>query len=81
MILLRTTEQRHQFLKNFSWEDSTLTEDERERVKDILVEYNDIFARHRFDIGFNDKFTVKLTPAEGANRIQSKSTNSCTHER
>ena len=61
----KDAEQRHQFLKNFSWEDSTLTEDERERVKDILVEYNDIFARHRFDIGFNDKFTVKLTPAEG----------------
>ena len=52
------------FLQNFSWEDSTLTEDEREQVKDILVEYHDIFARHRFDIGFNDEFTVKLTPTD-----------------
>ena len=33
-------------------------------MKDILVEFNDIFARHRFDIGFNDKFTVKLTPID-----------------
>ena len=61
---MKDEKQRKQFLDNFSWEDSTLTPDEREQVKDILVEFNDIFARHRFDIGFNDKFTVKLTPTD-----------------
>ena len=56
--------QKQQFLANFNWEDSTLTNEEREQVKDILVEFNDIFARHRIDIGFNDQFTVKLTPTD-----------------
>ena len=60
----KDVEQRQEFLSNFSWEDSTLTEEEREQVKEILVEYNDIFARHRFDIGFNSEFTVKLTPTD-----------------
>ena len=31
-------------------------------VEEILVEYHDIFARHRMDIGMNTEFTVKLTP-------------------
>ena len=30
--------------------------------EEILVEYHDIFARHRMDIGMNTEFTVKLTP-------------------
>ena len=29
---------------------------------DLLVEFHDIFARHRFDIGMNEEFTVELTP-------------------
>ena len=28
----------------------------------MIVEYNDIFARHRLDIGINNNFKVKLTP-------------------
>ena len=28
------------------------------------VEFHDIFARHRFDIGMNEEFTVKLTPKD-----------------
>ena len=28
-----------------------------------LVEYNDIFAKHRFDVGHNTELKVKLTPA------------------
>ena len=31
-------------------------------VEEILVEYHDIFARHRMDIGMNTEFKVKLTP-------------------
>ena len=30
----------------------------------LLVEFYDIFARHRFDIGVNEEFTVKLTPKD-----------------
>ena len=28
-----------------------------------MVKYHSIFARHRFDIGENNEFKVKLTPA------------------
>ena len=51
-----------EFLKRFDWTDTLLTETEKQAVEDILVEYHDIFARHRMDIGMNTEFKVKLTP-------------------
>ena len=57
-------ESRRQFLTNFDWTDSTLQPNEIARIEDLLVEFHDIFARHRFDIGMNEEFTVKLTPKD-----------------
>ena len=37
---------------------------EKQAIEDILVEYHDIFARHRMDIGMNTEFKVKLTPKD-----------------
>ena len=34
------------------------------RIEDFVVEFHDIFARHRFDIGMNEDFKVKLTPKD-----------------
>ena len=31
-------------------------------MEDLLVEFHDIFARHRFDVGLNTSFKAKLTP-------------------
>ena len=31
-------------------------------IEVLVVEFYDIFARHRFDSGMNEEFTVKLTP-------------------
>ena len=31
------------------------------RIKHLLVEFHDIFARHRFDIDMNEELTVQLT--------------------
>ena len=39
-----------------------LTTDEKAKIEELLVEFHDIFARHRFDIGMNEEFKVKLTP-------------------
>ena len=50
------------FLSNFDWSDTTLSPIERQEIEEILVEFHDIFARHRFDIGINREFKVKLTP-------------------
>ena len=59
-----STESRTKFLKRFDWTDTLLTEMEKQAIEDILVEYHDIFARHRMDIGMNTEFKVKLTPKD-----------------
>ena len=53
---------RKQFLDQFDWTDTTLSSFEKQHIEDILVQYHNIFARHRFDIGTNREFKVKLTP-------------------
>ena len=58
----QSDEQRMNFLKNFNWDDSLLTPSQRLQVEELLVKYNSIFARHRFDTGMNTAFKVKLTP-------------------
>ena len=60
----KSTESRNKFLKRFDWTDTLLTETEKQAIEDILVEYHDIFARHRMDIGMNTEFKVKLTPKD-----------------
>ena len=57
-------ESRTEFLKRFDWTDILLMETEKQAVEDLLVEYHDIFARHRTDIGMNTEFDVKLTPKD-----------------
>ena len=32
-------------------------------MQELLVDYKDIFAKHRFDFGYNTELQVKLTPA------------------
>ena len=59
-----STESRTKFLKRFDWTDTLLTETEKQAIEDILVEYHDLFARHRMDIGMNTEFKVKLTPKD-----------------
>ena len=58
------TESRKQFLAHFDWTDSTLNPAEITQIEELLVEFHDIFARHRFDIGMNEDFKVKLTPKD-----------------
>ena len=59
-----STESRNRFLKRFDWTDTLLTAMEKQAIEDILVEYHDIFARHKMDIGMNTEFKVKLTPKD-----------------
>ena len=61
---LENTDSRNQFLSNFDWTDSTLQQDAKQAVENLLVEFHDIFARHRFDIGINTEFKVQLTPLD-----------------
>ena len=36
----------------------------KQTVENLLVEFHDIFARHRFDIGINTEFKVQLEPLD-----------------
>ena len=54
-------ESQMKFLKRFDWKDTLLTETEKQTVENFLVEYHDIFTRHRMDIGMNTEFKVRLT--------------------
>ena len=62
---IHNTAQKHKkILKRFDWTDTPLTDTEKQAIEDILVEYHDIFARHRMDIGMNTEFKVKITPKD-----------------
>ena len=54
---------RETFLKQFDWSKSALTAEQIQEMQELLVEYNDIFAKHRFNVGYNTELKVKLTPA------------------
>ena len=41
-----------------------LKQHEVRQTETLLVQFHDFFARHRFDIGVNEEFTVKLTPKD-----------------
>ena len=56
------SESRTEFLRKIDWTDTLLTETKKQAVEDIPVEYHDIFARNRMDIGMNTEIKVKLTP-------------------
>ena len=57
-------ESRHKFLCNFDWKDSMYQQYEIRQIETLLVEFHKSFIRHRFDIGVNEEFTVKLTPKD-----------------
>ena len=38
-----------------------LTEAQRAQVEQVLVEFHDVFAKHRFDVGYNTELKIKLT--------------------
>ena len=53
-------EDRLTFMESFKWENSVLTEDQRSKVEDLLVDFSDIFAKHRFNVGYNSDLKLKL---------------------
>ena len=58
---LQDIDSRSQFVFSFDWTNSTLDQTVKKAVEDLLVEFQDIFARHHFDIGINTEFKVPLT--------------------
>ena len=58
----RSEQERLEFLTKFNWSQSIFSENEKHKMENLLVEFHDIFARHRFDVGLNTTFKAKLTP-------------------
>ena len=50
------------FSKKFSWDTCVLNADQKGQLEEFLVEYHDVFARHRFFVGYNTELKIKLTP-------------------
>ena len=50
------------FLSKFPWEKLALKDEQKAVVGELLVEFSDIFAKHRFDVGYNTDLKIKLTP-------------------
>ena len=59
-----STQSRNNFFKRFDWTKTLLRETEKQATEDLLVDYHDIFTRHRMDIGMNTEFKVKLNPKD-----------------
>ena len=56
------TKSRIKFFERFHWTVTLLTEKEKKAFEDLLVDCQDVFARHRMDIGMKIEFKIKLTP-------------------
>ena len=48
----------------FQWEGSQIEGNDRRQLEQTIIEYNDIFARHRLDTGINNSSNVELTPKD-----------------
>ena len=46
------------FHERFHWTDTLPTKSEKQAIENILIDYHDIFARHRKDIEINAEFEV-----------------------
>ena len=58
----QSNEDQQKILQKFPWESLALTKEQKEQVEQLLIEFHDIFAKHRFDVGYNTELKVKLTP-------------------
>ena len=52
------------FLRRFPWSKSSFNPDHKEKLEILLLEYCDIFAKHRLDVGYNTELKIKLTPED-----------------
>ena len=51
-----------EFLKKISRDTCVLNADQKRQFEEFLVEYHDVFAKHRFDVGYKTEPKIKLTP-------------------
>ena len=57
-------ESRYKFHEIIDWTDTLLTDDKKRDIEKLLVDYHDIFAAHRMDIGMNTELKMKPNPLD-----------------
>ena len=57
-----STKDRETFLRQFDWDNFVLTDNQKSTVEELLVEFSDVFSKHRFDVGHSTELKIKLTP-------------------
>ena len=55
---VRSHDERVKFLQNFKWDESLLSPSEQAQVKELLVKYDSIFTRHRYENRFQSKINT-----------------------
>ena len=50
------------FLRKITWKKLTINDEQKTVVGELLNEFSDIFAKHRFDVGYNADLKTNLTP-------------------
>ena len=58
MTLTKTKWKSKKFVRNTF----VLSADQKRQLEDVLVEYHDVFANYRFDVGYNTELKIKPTP-------------------
>ena len=53
---------RQEFLNQFAWQHTVIKTEQVHQIEELLVEYCEIFAKRRFDAGYNTELKIKLTP-------------------
>ena len=55
-------EQRQELLANFQWEQSILSEHEKQTIEALLIKYHDNLCQTQTEIGISTEFKIKLNP-------------------
>ena len=50
-----------ELFKKFSWDICVLNADQKRQLEEFLIEYHEVFAKTRFDVGLNTELKIKLT--------------------
>ena len=50
------------FKKIYTRDTCVLSHDQKQDLENFFVEYHDVFAKHRFDVGYNTELKIQSTP-------------------
>ena len=58
----RSVKDRETFLRQFDWEKSVLTDNQKSKVQTLLIEFSDVFVKYQFDVAYSTELSINLRP-------------------